>query len=251
MKYLIFREKGNVGTIILNNPKKLNALNYDMAVELDALLDKIAKSDLRVVIIRGNGNSFCSGGDISFEAELARIPKKEARRKLSFMQDTLARLELLPQVVIAVIHGYAVGGGSELAMASDIRIGLPSSVFSHPEVALGLVPPLGGTRRLARLVGIGRAKYLLFTAQKIGARRALEWGLLDFVVPGKKLEVFLRQMVTSIGSYSPKAIALTKKLMTDAFHDDLIDKKEIDGYFACSGTAYNRAAFERFLRKKK
>ena len=158
---IIFQSKGSIGTIILNNPKKLNAFDFGMIKELDNILEKIKKSKLKAVIIKGSGKSFCVGGDIYWEKHICELSVKEAKKEITFVQNVFSRIETLPQVFIAVINGHAVGGGNELAMACDIRIALPTAKFIHPETMLGTVAPLGGTKRLPRLIGLGRAKYMI------------------------------------------------------------------------------------------
>ena len=159
-------------------------------------------------------------------------------------------MESLPQVFIAIINGYAIGGGNELAMACDIRIALPNAKFLHPEASLGTVAPLGGTKRLPRLIGPGRAKYLLFTGETIGSNTALEWGLVDFLVSVKNLDSFLNSILSKIIKNPKKALELTKKSVNENYLMDLTDNFEAESYIKCSRSKENKKLLEDFLKKR-
>ena len=248
---IILQIKGRVGTILLNNPKKLNAFDYEMIKELDESLEKIRKSDLKAVLMKGSGSSFCTGGDIYWEKEVGNLNTKRAKKQLKFLQTVFSKIEKLPQIFIAVLHGYIVGGGNELAMACDIRVALPSAEFIHPETTLGTVAPLGATKRLPRLIGLGRAKYMLFTGDRIGSKTALEWNLVDFVFSEEKIHSFLNSLLSKITKNSAKALALTKKSVNKNYMDDLSDNFEINSYIQCSKTKENKEILNRFLGKSK
>ncbi len=247
---IIFQSKGNIGTITLNNPKKLNAFDFDAIKELNNILEKIKKSKLRVVIVKGAGKSFCSGGDIYWEREIGNLGVKEARKQMKFVQTVFSKIETMDQIFIVIINGYAVGGGNELAMACDIRIGLPTAKFIHPETTLGVVAPLGATKRLPRLIGLGRAKYMLFTGNTVDSKTALDWGIIDFLVSGNKLDSFLGSVISKINSNPKKALALTKKSINKIYLKDLKDKFELDSYIKCSRSEENKKILNKFLRKK-
>ena len=172
-KKILYGEEGLVGYIAFNNPKKLNSFDFRVIRNLGIILDKIAKSRVKVVVVTGKGSAFSSGGDIAWEKEIGTLSKSEAKAQISFTQKTFSRMESLPQVFIALIDGYAVGGGNELAMACDIRIATENAKFLHPEVALGTVAPLGATKRLPRLIGPGRAKYMFFTGDIVNGKTTL------------------------------------------------------------------------------
>ena len=250
MSKVIFLSKGHVGTIILNNPKKLNALEFEMIKDLDKILDRAKNSKLKAITIKGSGNSFCSGGDISWEKQLGVVSAAEAKKQITSVQKVFSKIEKIPQVVIAVIDGFAVGGGNELAMACDIRIALPAAKFRHPEVSIGTIAPLGATKRLPRLVGLGKAKYLLFTGSTIDSKTAFEWGLVDFVVPQKKLSSFLNSILEKIAASSNQAIKLTKESVNKNYLQDLNDKFEADSYIKCSRTEENKKSLDVFLKSK-
>ena len=248
---IIFQTEGSIGTILLNNPEKLNSFDVDMIKELDGVLEKIKNSKLKVVILRGKGKSFCSGGDIYWERQIGNLSRKEAKNEMGFVQSVFSKIESIPQVFIAVIHGYAVGGGNELAMACDIRIAMESAKFVHPETSLGTVAPLGATKRLPRLIGLGRAKYMLFTGDVVDSKTALEWGLIDFLVPEKQIESFLNSLTAKLANSPNKALELTKKSVNRDYLVDLKDESEVDAYVECSRSAENKERLDKFLERRK
>ncbi len=247
---IIFKKGKNIGRIILNNPEKLNAFNFGMIKELYQILEKIQKSQLKAVVVTGAGRAFCAGGDISWERDIGRMKTSEAKEQIKYVQKVFSKIEQLPQAVIALINGAAAGGGNELAMACDIRVALPEAKFIHPENSLGTIAPLGGTKRLPRLVGLGRSKYLLFTGETIDSKKALEWGLVDFLVPKGKISRFMESMLSRIEKNPIKAISLTKKSVNSYYLRDLNDKFEADSYVMLSRSQENKKILENFLRKR-
>ena len=248
---IIFHTKGSIGTILLNNPKKLNAFDYEMIKELDNALEKIKKGNLKAIIVKGAGSSFCSGGDILWEKEVSNLNAKKAKEQMRFLQNVFSKIENLPQIFIAILHGYIVGGGNELAMACDIRVALPSARFIHPETSLGTVAPLGATKRLPRLIGLGKAKYMLFTGDTIDSKTAFEWHLVDFIISKKRINSFLNSLLSKIIKNPAKALALTKKSVNENYLDDLNDDFELNSYIKCSRSEENKEILNRFLRKNK
>jgi len=142
-------------------------------------------------------------------------------------------------------------GGNELAMACDIRIALPSAKIIHPETSLGTVAPLGGTKRLPRLIGLGRTKYMLFTGSAIDSKTALEWGLVDFLVSENNIDSFLKSIVSKILSKPKKALELTKKSVNENYIKDLTDDFEADSYVKCSKSNENKKILNKILNKNK
>jgi enoyl-CoA hydratase/carnithine racemase len=248
---IVFKSEGNSGTILLNNPQKLNAFDFEMIKEFNNVLNKIKKSSLKVIVIKGAGKSFCSGGDVQWEVTLADLDAKEVRRQIKFIQNVLAKMQSLPQIFIAVIHGYAVGGGSQLAMACDMRIASSAARFAHPEVILGTVPPLGATKRLPRLIGLGRAKYMLFTGESIDSKTALDWGLVDFVVPEGEVDSFLKALLSKIASRPEKALALIKKSLNKNYMADFQNRFELDCYVNSSRSKEFKEMIKNFVEKRK
>src|SRR3989338_1872760 len=247
---IIFKTEDRVGKLIFNNPSKLNSFDFEMIQELNKILDRIKNSSLKAVVITGTGHSFCTGGDISWELEAGKIPKAEAKKQINFVQKTFSKIESLPQIIIALINGYAIGGGNELAMACDIRIALESAKFLHPEVSLGTVAPLGATKRLPRLIGLGKAKYMLLTGEIIDSATALKWGLVDFLVPRKKIGGFMDSLLQKITRNPMQPIALTKKSVNSSYRKDMVDKFEADSYIKCSASKENRELLDNFFRNK-
>ena len=246
---IIFEGKRNIGTIVLTNPKKLNAFDFEMIKELDKVIEKIKKSELKVIVIKGAGKAFCAGGDIYWEKAIGDLEINKAKKQLKFVQNVFSKIEVLPQIFIAVINGISVGGGNELSMACDIRVALPTAKFIHPETSLGTVAPLGGTKRLPRLIGPGRAKYMLFTGNVVDGKTALEWGLVDFLVPEKEINAFIGIITSKITKNPGKALALTKKSVNKNYLADLKDDFELNCYVECSRSEENKKRLRKFLGK--
>jgi enoyl-CoA hydratase len=198
-----------VATITVNRPEKRNALNARVRRELIAALDAIeSDAAARVVVITGAGDkAFVAGADISEFAERTPIEQREAmegRRVFTVLAD-------FPRPTIASINGYALGGGCELALACDLRIAARSARLGQPEVNLGILPGGGGTQRLPRLVGMGRAMRLIMTGELIGAEEAERIGLVDEVVDDERLRNRTRELAASIAKHSPVALKLIKQ----------------------------------------
>ncbi len=210
---ILFETREAVAHITLNRPAKLNALNMQMLRELDVALDAIeAASDVRVILLKGSGEkAFAAGADIN---EMAAFTPEEARAFSAFGNGVFRRLSGLPQPSIALIHGYALGGGCELAQACDIRLADEKACFSQPEVSLGIIPGFGGTQRLLQLVGPGRAKMMLFSGSRIDAATALNWGLVDKVLPADRLENEGLVLAHSIAANAPYAVSQCKRSLT-------------------------------------
>jgi enoyl-CoA hydratase len=168
--------------IRLNRPKALNALSLALVKDLGRAFDEVAAGDARALLITGTGEkAFCAGADISELAERSLMDKK---RDAELGQATMARLERLPMPSVAIINGYAFGGGLELALACTFRLATPNAKLGLPEIKLGLIPGYGGTQRLPRVVGEARALEMILTAKTLDAPTALAWGLVSRVVEG-------------------------------------------------------------------
>ena len=209
-----------IATVTIDRPKALNALNTETLQELNACFREIrSRRDIRVVIVTGGGEkSFVAGADI---AEMYRSSASEGRALAKLGDETFRLLEEMPQATIAAVNGYALGGGCELAMACDIRIASEKARFGQPEVGLGVIPGFGGTQRLARLVGRGRAKELIFTCAVIDAQEACRMGLVNHVVPAEALMDECRAMAETIRSKSGYAVSLAKDLIDRGMETDL------------------------------
>ncbi len=202
--------EGPVAYITMSRPEALNALNSKVLRELEEALATVrTNADARVVILSGEGGAFVAGADIKEMQALAAEPAA-IRAFTTFGQGVLSDLESLPQPVIAVIDGFALGGGLELALACDIRLASPESRFGYPEVGLGIIPGLGGTQRTPRLVGSGFASELILTGDIINANEAARIGLVNRVLPSALLMEAAKKLAGRIASRAPLAIAKGK-----------------------------------------
>lgn len=211
--YVRFDATGPVARITLARPDKLNALTLAMVDALDAACATLERSaQVRVVILDSeNTKAFCSGADIKEWGELG--PKAMWRTWTRLGHRIFDRLATLPQPTIAAVNGLAFGGGLELALACDLRVAAADSTFAMPEASVGAIPGWGGTRRLTRLVGPGRAKSLVLRAARIDGPTALSWGLVEELVPSAELSTSVRAIAEEIASRSPDAVQLSKQLI--------------------------------------
>jgi enoyl-CoA hydratase len=187
-----YEEDKTTAILTINRPKSLNALNSQLLEQLDKILDSIDLNKIKALIITGAGQkSFVAGADI---AEMSKLTKKQGEAFGKKGNDIFRKLEKFPIPTIAAINGFALGGGCEIAMSCDIRICSDNAIFGQPEVGLGITPGFGGTQRLARLVGEGMAKQMIFTGQTIKADEALRIGLVNEVIPQNELHFFFISM---------------------------------------------------------
>lgn len=191
--------------ITINRPKSLNALNSETLEELTLAIDLAAKDDdIRVVIITGAGDkAFVAGADIS---ELQARGEDAIRQLGSLGHGLMTKIQYLGKPVIAAINGYALGGGCELALACSLRVASDSAMIGLPEISLGLIPGYGGTQRLTRITGSGRALEMMLTGKPIPANKALDWGLLNQVVPQAQLEEATGKLATQLAKSAPLAV---------------------------------------------
>lgn len=250
-EHLIYESKGKVGVVTVNNPKSLNALNSATLSELNECFKVLEKdSSLRVVIVTGAGpKSFVAGADIS---EMVNASAAEGRAMARLADEAFGRLEKMDKVTIAAVNGYALGGGCELAMACDIRIAAENASFGQPECGLGILPCFGGTQRLARLVGKGRAKELIFTCRRINADEALSIGLVNKVVPAAALMDECTAMAEVMISKSGYAIALAKSCIDTGLNTDLNSGLilEADNFGLCCAASDKQEGMTAFLEKR-
>jgi enoyl-CoA hydratase len=187
----------------------VNLLHPAVAEQIRAATDDLANQpDVRCVVITGTGRHFVGGGDLRY---VRTLDARAAERYVTGIQEMQLGLSRMPQPVIAAVNGTALGGGCELALACDIRISADDALWGQPEVTLGIIPGAGGTQNLPRLVGVGRAKWLVFTGERISAQRALEIGLVDRVVPPDEVVDAAVELGHSIAANAPLAVTAAKR----------------------------------------
>ncbi len=219
-KNIKFEKDGPVAVVTIDRPKVLNALNNETIGELDHCFTAIADDDsvLCVILTGGGEKSFVAGADIN---ELAVADLVSGRANSDRGQALLFKIENLPQPVIAAVNGFALGGGCEIALACDIRLASEKVKIGQPEVSLGVIPGYGGTQRLSRLVGRGKAKQMILTGDHINAGEALRIGLVDEVCPPEELMDKAREMAQKIASKGPLAIKAAKEAINLGLDVDL------------------------------
>ena len=214
-------QRERIFDIVLNRPEKRNAINFEMYEQLDDAVQAAARADgVRAVFVRGEGPVFSSGIDVSNFMELAQRYGEEWQRRMRTItgdfQAVLNRLERLEVPVIALIHGRCLGLAMELALACDIRLAADDAIMALPETKLGIIPDVGGSTRLARLIGPGRAKELIFTGREIDAARAEAWGIVNHVVPQSELLARGEELAAEIGRAAPLAVGMAKRVIDGA-----------------------------------
>ncbi len=250
-KNILIETSESIRTITIDRPQQLNALNRDTIDELDHALNEAEKErTVRVLIITGSGpKAFVAGADIKefadFSVEEGRALSADGQRKLF---DHVERLE---KPVIAAVNGFALGGGLELAMSCHIRVASDNARMGLPEVSLGVIPGYGGTQRLARLVGKGKAMEMIFTAGMIKADEALQWGLVNAVVPQDQLITTCREMAGKIMKNSPLALAAAIRAMNAGYEPGVNGmQREIEEFGKCFGTVDFKEGTNAFLEKR-
>ena len=250
MAYIKTEKQGFVLTITIDRPKALNALSKEVLDELEAVIDAICVDDTRCIIVTGAGEkSFVAGADI---AAMLPLSKPESQTWCLDGNRVFRKLETCPVPSIAAVNGFALGGGCELAMACDIRIASDHASFGQPEVTLGIPAGFGGTQRMARLIGPGKAKELLYTARRIKAPEALSIGLVNAVVPQAELMDKAREMAESIAKNAPIAVRATKTAINDGLQTDMDGGIQIEAqaFAACFETNDQKNAMSAFVEKR-
>ena len=239
-----------VATITVNRPDKLNALNDRVIAELGEAIDQVVgDSAVGGIILTGAGRAFVAGADI---AELEKHGAVSAKRLAQTGQDVFRRFETSPKPVVAAVNGFALGGGCELAMACHIRIASEFAKFGQPEVKLGLIPGYGGTQRLPRLVGRGRALQLLLTGEMIDANEAYRIGLVNRVVPAADLLPVANEMMRAILANAPVAIANVIEVVNRGYDATLEDATTLEAtaFGLLAATDDKREGTRAFLEKR-
>ncbi len=264
MEYILYEVNGAVATITINREKALNALNSQVLDELNETLDNVDLATVRCLILTGAGEkSFVAGADIG---EMSTLTKAEGEAFGKKGNDVFRKLETFPIPVIAAVNGFALGGGCEISMSCDIRICSDNAMFGQPEVGLGITPGFGGTQRLARLIGAGMAKQLIYTARNIKAPEAYRIGLVNQVVSAEVDEAgnvvksakealmeAANKMASTIAANAPIAVRNCKKAINDGLQVDMDKAIVIEEklFGDCFETEDQKAGMGNFLEKDK
>lgn len=237
-------------TVTVNRPDKMNALNRSVLADLDRLMDQvISDNDVRAVILTGAGpKAFVAGADIS---EFLQAGPDEGAVLAKRGQDLFLRIERCPKPFIAAVNGFALGGGCELAMSCHFRLASDNARFGQPEVNLGIIPGYGGTQRLPRLVGPGRAMELILTGNMIDAAEALRIGLVNHVTTPETLLETAAGILRTIASKSPVAVARSIEAVNAATLGEEGFAVEVEMFRACCGTEDMKEGVTAFLEKRK
>ncbi len=251
MNFVKYEQDEMIGVITINRSEALNALNSSVLDEIGDCFDNIDINAIRAVVLTGEGiKSFVAGADIG---EMSKLSKAEGEAFGKKGNDIFRKIETFPIPVIAAINGYALGGGCELAMSCDIRICSDNAVFGQPETGLGITPGFGGTQRLARLVGTGMAKQLIYTAKNIKADEALRIGLVNAVYTQEDLLETAKKMAKGIAKNAPIAVRACKKAINDGLDvkmdDAIVIEEKLFG--SCFETHDQIEGMSSFLEKRK
>lgn len=263
MEFITYEQEGFVGIITINRPKALNALNSQVLDELSETFDNVDLETTRALILTGAGDkSFVAGADIG---EMSTLTKAEGEAFGKKGNDVFLKIEKFPIPVIAAVNGFALGGGCEISMSCDIRICSDNAVFGQPEVGLGITPGFGGTQRLARTVGIGMAKQLIYTARNIKADEAYRIGLVNAVYSEVKDEegnvtatarenllAQAKKLASIISANAPIAVRNCKKAINDGIALDIDKAVEVEEklFGDCFESYDQKEGMANFLRKK-
>ena len=252
MNTLLYESRGHVGILTLNRPQALNAFNSEMVDELLAFFKRLHEAQPRCLIITGaGGKAFMAGADI---AEMNALPfEKAVHYYCDASNAAMEAVEQFPAPVIAAVNGYALGGGNELALSCDIRLASENAVFAQPEVSLGIMPGSGGIQRLMRAVGPGKAKELLYTANRLKADEALAVGLVNAVYPKEELMPAALAMAETIASNAPVGVAATKRIANASIGMTLEGsyRLELEAFGGCFKTSDQKMAMTAFVEKQK
>src|SRR5438876_6446469 len=248
---LLLERRERVAIITINRPEKRNALNIKTREEGAALFEELRADDsVSVVVITGAGDkAFIAGADIAeFAGRTAHM-----QREVMVARSLFNAIDTFPKPVIAMVNGYCLGGGCEVALACDIRIASEKASFGQPEINLGIIPGGGGTQRLTRLVGEGKSMELILTGEIIDAQSAYAIGLVNTVVPADQLEAKTMEIANRIAQKSPIALRLAKEAIRLASRSNLDEglRRELDLFALCFSSADKDEGVNAFLEKRK
>ncbi len=249
---LILEINGDIATLVFNRPKALNALNNALLDELHTAVDEVeANKEIRVLILTGAGDkAFIAGADISELAEMNTLQVKQ----FSFKgQSVLARLEALPIPVIAAVNGFALGGGTEVALACDFIYASEKGVFGLPESTLGIIPGFGGTQRLAKLVGANLARELIYTGKTFPASKALEYGLVNKICAPESLMDDVLKCAKTMTKRGRVSLRAAKESIQCSLNADIETgcRFERDAFALCMASSDAKEGTKAFLEKRK
>ena len=251
MEFITYEVEGQIGIITINRPKALNALNSTVLEELDQTLNAVDLENIRCLILTGAGEkSFVAGADIG---EMSTLTKAEGEAFGKKGNDVFRKLETFPIPVIAAVNGFALGGGCEISMSCDIRICSENAVFGQPEVGLGITPGFGGTQRLARIVGTGKAKEMIYGARNIKAEEAYRIGLVNNVYPAEELMPAAKKLASTIARNAPIAVRNCKRAINEGLQVDMDQAIVIEEklFGDCFETHDQIEGMSAFLEKRK
>ncbi|MBC7899328.1 MAG: enoyl-CoA hydratase/isomerase family protein [Saprospiraceae bacterium] len=244
-------KRESIAVLTINRPDKLNALNKQVHADGVAALEDLRKDgSVRVLIITGAGEkSFIAGADISEFAGQTPVMQRNSFHEKTFFNS----IDSFPKPVIAMVNGFCLGGGNELALACDLRVCSENARFSQPEINLGIIPGGGGTQRLTRLIGEGRAMEVMLTGDMIDAQTALKFGLVNYVYPIAELEERTMELAGRIASKAPIALQLAKEAVKFASRSNLDEglRREVDLFAICFSTEDKQEGVSAFLEKRK
>lgn len=251
MEFVLYEQLGAIGVITINREKALNALNSVVLEELDKTLDAVNQAEVRCIILTGAGEkSFVAGADIG---EMSALTKAEGEAFGKKGNDVFRKLETFPIPVVAAINGFALGGGCEIAMSCDIRICSENAVFGQPEVGLGITPGFGGTQRLPRIVGLGKAKEMIYGGRNIKAEEAYRIGLVNAVYPLEELMAAAQKLAGTIAKNAPIAVRNCKQAinegMDQGMDDAIVTEEKLFG--GCFESYDQKEGMTAFLEKRK
>jgi len=248
---LLVERRGAVAIITINRPEKRNALNIKTREEGAAALEQLQADDgVRVVIITGAGDkAFIAGADIGEFAGRTAL----TQRAIMLGRSLFTAIDVFPKPVIAMVNGYCLGGGCELALACDLRIASETAAFGQPEINLGIIPGGGGTQRLTRLIGEGKSMELILTGEIIDAATALNLGLVNHVVPADQLEAKTMEIANRMAEKSPIALRMAKEAVKLASRSNLDEglRREVDLFALCFSSEDKDEGVGAFLEKRK
>ena len=250
-EHVLVEKSEKIGVVKINRPDVYNAVNVEAILELEkAVHDLNDDSDISIVVITGEGKSFVSGSDIS---RLVEMDSLRAREYSQIGQRVLDFIEKMEKPVIAAVNGFALGSGCELAMACDIRIASEKAKFGQPEVKLGLIPGHAGTQRLARLVGVAKAKELIFTGEMIDAQEALRIGLVNKIVASDALLEETKNIAKKIMEVGPTAVRIAKTVINRGIDTNLdtANSYETEAFSILFSTEEAKEGMKAFLEKRK